>query len=288
MSKYTVDSLSLSHIGDLLRDRLGDNASQYLFPDDFEKAVVDIGFTGLVIDGDSSPYDEIIFIGNIADKMMRPISGSGNIASTNRYKKATFIGTTNIPSYTCVGQTNLTTVDFGSGGITSIGAAAFNGCTSLGGDMVLPATVTTLGRTVFVNTAIESISGAGVTSIELSSANNASIFTGCGNLKTVYFPKLTTVTGTTLRGPFLNCTALQTVQIGSVGYGVTSITAYAFQGCTQAFTITIYTTGGNVDTLVTNVRSSCANATIVMKASADTTYDGTSYSAGDTIKTSTP
>lgn len=287
MSKYTIDALSLSHIGDLLRDRLGDDASQYLFPDDFEKAIVDIGFCGLVIDGDASPYDEIIFIGNIADKMMRPVSGTSNIATANRYKKATFIGTTNIPSYTFVGQTNLTTVDFG-GSMTNIGSNAFFGCTSLGGDIVLPETVATLDKNVFANTAIESISGAGVTSIASATANNSTIFAGCGNLKTVYFPKLSMVTGTTTRGPFLNCTALQTVQIGSVGYGVTSITAYAFQGCSSVFTITIYTTGGSVDTLVTNVRSSCANATIVVKASADTTYDGVSYSAGATIKTSTP
>ena len=287
MSKYTVDALSLSHIGDLLRDRLGDNASQYLFPDDFEKAIVDIGFTGLVIDGDANPYDEIIFIGNASEKMIR--TGRSDLAGPSlvKYKKATFINATSIAEYCFDWQNDLTDVVF-CDGITSIGKCAFRNCTSLTKDIVLPSGVTILETQVFANSGITSIDGVGVTGTGTVSANSGGSFSNCSNLKIVSLPKLTNLTGSTTRGTFYKCSGLKTVQLGSIGYGVTFISTYAFQDCTSTFTITIYAEGSNVDTLVTNVRSSCANATIVVKASTDTVYGGTSYSAGDTIKTSTP
>lgn len=287
MSKYTVDALSLSHIGDLLRDRLGDNASQYLFPDDFEKAVVDIGFGGVVIDGTSSPYDEIIFIGDGAERLIR--TGRTDLSGPNlsKYKKATFIKATSVPSYCLCYQNQLTDVVF-CDSITSIGAGALSYTTSLIKDIVLPSAVTEIGNKAFYQSGISSISGAGVTSIPLPGTSGQNAFYNCPNLKNVYFPKLSTLSGSiSSRGVFMNCIALETVQIGSVGYPVISIGTYAFQGCTSPFTITIYTEGSQVDTLVTNVRSSCANATIVVKASADTTYNGVSYLAGTTIKTST-
>lgn len=287
MSKYTVDSLSLSYIGDLLRDRLGDNASQYLFPDDFEKAVVDIGFGGVVIDGTSSPYDEIIFIGDGAGRSIRTGRSDLSGPSLPKYKKATFIKATSVPPYCLCYQTELTDVVF-CDSITSIETGALSYTSSLIKDIVLPSAVTKIDNRAFYQSGISSISGAGVTSIPAAGANNNGVFYNCPNLKNVYFPKLSTLPATATRGAFMNCIALETVQIGSIGYPITSITAYVFQGCTSPFTITIYTEGSQVDTLVTNVRSSCANATIVVKASADTTYNGVSYLAGATIKTSTP
>lgn len=289
MSKYTVDALSLSHIGDLLRDRLGDNASQYLFPDDFEKAVVDIGFAGLVIDGDSNPYDEIIFIGNVADKMLRPSGGpTSGVMATKKYKKATFIGSTVIPSGLFINQSDLEDVVF-CDGITSIETQGFYSCSALTKNIILPESLTRIAEKAFGISGITGINGSGVTSLPSATSNNGGQFYACHNLKTVSFPKVTSVNGSTaVRGVFLNCDALETVQIGSVDYPVSFISTYAFQGCTSAFTITIYTTENYVDTLVTNIRGTCANATIVIKAAADTTYNGTAYSAGDTIKTSTP
>lgn len=292
MSKYTVDALSLSHIGDLLRDRLGDNASQYLFPDDFEKAVVDIGFAGLVIDGDASPYDEIIFIGDAADKILRPVSGpSSGVMTAKRYKKATFIGSTVISSGLFLNQSDLEDVIF-CDGITSIEQQGFFNCSALTKNIILPESLTRIADRAFSGSGITDINGSGVTLLSSIGNNNWGQFYACHNLKTVSFPKLTSVgsntTNTALRGAFLNCDALETVQIGSVGYSVSFIGTYAFQGCTSAFIITVYTTEDYVDTLVTNIRGTCANATIVIKAAADTTYNSTAYSAGATIKTSTP
>ena len=85
---------------------------------------------------------------------------------------------------------------------------------------------------------------------------------------------------------FRGCTALESVQLGSVGYSVT-VENNNFYGDTQTgLTITVYTTGANADTAVANIRSGATNATIIIKAAEGTTYGGASYSAGDTMITS--
>ena len=114
---------------------------------------------------------------------------------------------------------------------------------------------------------------------------------GCTALKTVYLPKVTKLAsyGTNNRGCFSGDTALENVQIGSIGYAVDIVDTNPFKGCTQTgLAITLYTTGDYADTAVANVRNGATNATIVIKASETTTYNDTSYSAGDTILTSTP
>lgn len=114
---------------------------------------------------------------------------------------------------------------------------------------------------------------------------------GCTALKTVYLPKVTKLAsyGAGNRGCFSGDTALENVQIGSIGYAVDTVDINPFKGCTQTgLIITIYTTGDYADTAVANVRNGATNATIVIKASEATTYNGTSYAAGDTILTSTP
>lgn len=282
---YTVELLSLSKIGRLLKERLGDNASQYLFPDDFEKAIVDIGFSGIVIDGDSSPYDEIIFLGNSSEKISRH---NGAYVYTRLSQKATFIGATYIAPYILRSQTALIDVVLNDG-ITEIGEQAFAYTSSLSKNITLPSSVTTLRKNVFYGSGITGIIAPSVTSIELSASNNMGTLGGCPNLKTVSLPKNVSYNSSTnSRGLFINDTSLETVTLGSVGYAVTTISEYTFTGCTSAFTLTVYCAGTNVSTLLTNIRSSAANATVIFKASADTTYNGNSYSAGDTMLTSTP
>lgn len=163
--------------------------------------------------------------------------------------------------------------------VTSIGASAFYSCVNL---------------TTIDTKDIVSVQAAG--------------FQSCTSFTSLDFPKLTSVG----QGAFLGCTAvinasfpvltncsaqrvlrqclaLEDVQLGSVGYGVTSLSNLFFEQDTQTgLTITIYTTGSYADAAVTNARNSATNATIVIKASEATTYNGTSYSAGDTILTSTP
>ena len=82
------------------------------------------------------------------------------------------------------------------------------------------------------------------------------------------------------------------ITFGSVGHGVQSTGLYPFHNSTAAAvgTITVYTTGEYLDAVKTSLEyvKGSGNLTFVYKASEATTYNGTSYSAGDTIVTSTP
>lgn len=146
-----------------------------------------------------------------------------------------------------------------------------------------------------------------LTSIDVSSLTTLGqqALQGCTSLTTLSFPALTTIkqyalsacTGlTTVSMPLLTnynqqrifngCTGLTNVQMGSVGHTVTIVHNQAFYNCTQTgLTITLYTTGSYVDTLVSNTRTGATNATIVIKASEATTYGGNSYAAGATMLT---
>lgn len=146
--------------------------------------------------------------------------------------------------------------------------------------------ITTLGgKYCLCGTAVETINMPFVTAINMQSP-----FSDNTALKTVNLPN---VSGQLTAGTFMlfgNCTALESVTIGSVGHCVTNNNSTgSFNGCTQSgLTITIYTNGANVDALNTNIRRGATNATIILKAAENTTYNGTSYAAGDTILTSTP
>lgn len=135
----------------------------------------------------------------------------------------------------------------------------------------------------------DSLNGCGVTKAifpELTSIGNGT-FNGCSRLQEAFLPKIRQLGVYTSR-IFRNCTALKTLEVGSVGFGVTGWGSANFEGCTQAdLTITMYTTGAKVDALLANIRNGATNATIIIKASEDTTYTGTSYAAGETMITST-
>ena len=107
----------------------------------------------------------------------------------------------------------------------------------------------------------------------------------CTKLKTVYLPKVTKACayGTVGRGSFKNCTALETVQLGSVGYAVDGFEGLVFQNCTSAFELTLYTTGAYADTLLALARNGATKATITIKAAEDTEYNGRVYAAGADI-----
>ena len=114
-------------------------------------------------------------------------------------------------------------------------------------------------------------------------------FFDCKKLVSVYLPKINAINGySSNRGSFGSCVALTTCEFGSVGYPITFVQNYAFHSCTAIETMTFYAKGDYVDELLANVRNCVTTGTIIVKASEDTTYGGTSYAAGDTIVTSTP
>lgn len=110
-------------------------------------------------------------------------------------------------------------------------------------------------------------------------------FPNCKALEEVFFPKMTDTYIS--NGTFENCIALKNLQIGSIGFPLSSLGNTAFRGCTQNFlTINAYCTGDRADTLLANIRNGATNATIKIYAAEDTTYDGDSYAAGELLLTS--
>lgn len=113
-------------------------------------------------------------------------------------------------------------------------------------------------------------------------------FQNCTHLTTINAPKLSSLYSLNSgSGCIRGCTALTTATFGSVGHKITSTTQYDFYGCTQAgLTLTFYTDGSKADTILANCRAGATNAKIIIKASEDTTYNGETYLAGETIVTS--
>lgn len=132
--------------------------------------------------------------------------------------------------------------------------------------------------------------GSGITSAELpklTEIGNAA-FADCKRVKVISMPKITAL-GQYTSSIFKGCALLENVEVGSVGYPVTSWGSKNFDGCTQSgLVVTMYTTGEKVDTLNASIRDGATNATIIIKAAEDTTYNGAAYAAGDAIITSTP
>lgn len=77
------------------------------------------------------------------------------------------------------------------------------------------------------------------------------------------------------------------IQLGSVGHAVESCMSQPFAGASNATgTVTVYTTGTLLDTIKTAIQNNAGSGLqFVYKASENTTYGGSSYSAGDTILT---
>ena len=132
--------------------------------------------------------------------------------------------------------------------------------------------------------------GSGITSAELPELTEIgnSAFADCKRVKVISMPKITEL-GKYTSNIFKGCVLLENVEVGSVGYPVTSWGSKNFDGCTQSvLVVTMHTTGEKVDALNASIRDGATNATIIIKAGEDTTYNGAAYAAGDTILTSTP
>lgn len=287
MGIHTVNALSISKIGELLIEQLGEDAADYTFPEDFEKAVVDIGFSGLVMTGESSPYD-LVVIGDGLTRTTRVIR-EDNSAST-LYKKVKNIGVKKIPANAFYIQSQLTEIDF-CGMETTIESNAFYK-THMLGDVLLPDSMESIDAQAFKNSGVTSISGNNVSRVYTGSGDYTGAFCNCTKLKNVYFPKLSTIDGSTanFRGVFLGCTALENVEVGSIGHHCGTASANIFTGCAQGgLTITIYRSDSStIDAAVANIRNGATNATIIVKAATDLVYDGDSYAAGETVVTSEP
>lgn len=105
-------------------------------------------------------------------------------------------------------------------------------------------------------------------SLGLWAGSLTSFIRGCSKLTTVTLPKAQYLTKYFCR----ECTALNAVQLGSIGYPVTSIDALAFDGCSnEEITFTIYVDATTMDGIPVAVSGSspfgAVNATIIYKNS---------------------
>ena len=113
------------------------------------------------------------------------------------------------------------------GSVTYIGNGAFNGCLNLT-SISLPKSLTSIGKEVFTNSGVTSITiPSGITSIP------ANAFNSCINLKTVTIPSTVNTIGTMA---FANCLSLSTVYLAD---GVTTISERAFENCTSLKSISL-------------------------------------------------
>lgn len=249
-------------------------------------------------DGGATITDGIIVKARDAEGLATAIDVYGSevyyrqFYSGSQYSVGAFDGWNNVQTVNIVSATKIG--DFGMGAmqqlqsvaglenVQEIGNKAFFGSGTAGNGFsaIAPNCVTMLGG--FMDSGVNYAEFPNLTQL----VNGA--FTNCSKLVIAKFPKVTQL-GTYTARLFTGCTALKTAEFGSVGYGVIGIAeAMIFNNCTQSdLTITIYTNGAKVDLILARVRNDATNATIIIKASEATTYNGTEFAAGDTIVTST-
>ena len=157
-------------------------------------------------------------------------------------------GVTSIGNAAFSGCTSLTSVTIGNS-VTNIGICAFSGCTSLT-SVTIPDSVTSIGSSVFEDcTSLTSVTiPDSVTSIGFHA------FFECTSLKSITIPDSVTSIGDSA---FLGCTSLTSITIPD---SVTSIGDSAFWGCTSLTSVTI---GNSVTTIGDYAFAYCSSLTSV-------------------------
>lgn len=180
----------------------------------------------------------------------------------------------------------LTGVDFGA--ITSIGGKAFfNTQLVVLGDVDLTLVTEYPSDGIFQSCGgITKLTVHADGNIHYNLCNNCSSLTDIVIDGSVAFTEGSTASSYAALG---RNTALVNCKIGGVGKPCTMTSKTTFSDCTNKnLVVEIYVAGADADTAVSNIRNGAINATIIIKAAEDTTYNGAAYAAGDTIITSTP
>lgn len=174
-------------------------------------------------------------------------------------------------------------------GVKRVGSSAFQQSTKVLIDFSTCEDIEVIGENAFrINTnTTNSMADQTVNMPKLTGVGcGQQIFYGINSYwpKTWRFPQLTTVPQFFFYG--LTQTGLD-MQFGSIGNAVTLSHNRPFGGNTAATgTITVYTTGSYLDTVKTKIQEQAGSGlSFVYKASEATTYNGTTYAAGDTMLT---
>lgn len=282
MAEYLAKSEDLTAVADAIRAKGGTDA-QLTFPGGFVGAVqaIPAGTTitdGIVVKARDSQHrpTEIEYFGEyVSDQSLG--SPNGNVGFGAGLISATFHGTVYVAKEAFKNDANLISITGLFENIGHIGANAFNGCAALEMEIALPAGVT-YDLYPFQNSGIKKFSTLS------PSAINRAFCLNCNKLVHFSAVNVSAIDQSALS----KCTALAEVTLGSIGHAITTLNNSAFSGDTQTgLTITVYTTSAYADTALSNIRNGATNATIIIKASEDTTYNDVAYAAGDTMITST-
>lgn len=296
MADYLAKSEDLTAVADAIRAKGGTDA-QLTFPSGFVGAVQAIPTGTTITDGivvkerDADGYATVVdFYGRqiCIEQFGCQYEETDNpflrLAKVNVKQAVTVIGPRAFNNN--VSLQELTGVDFGA--ITSIGNKAFFNAQRVAlGDVDLVSLAKYPEDGIFQNC-------GGITKLTVHADGNIhyNLCNKCSSLTdividcSVAFTDGSTDSGYAALG---RNTALVNCKIGDVGKPCKQTSLAMLSGCTNKnLVVEIYVAGANVDTAVSNIRNGATNATIIIKAAADTTYNGVAYAAGDTILTSTP
>lgn len=292
MAEYLAKSEDLTAVADAIRAKGGTDA-QLTFPDGFAAAVQAIPTGATITDGivvkerNTDGYATVVDFYGTDIHVAQFYGGSEyTAAQITPFKHLTTINTKNaiksIGSYGLSGLPNLHPQGLDLSHVQELDGLRF--------DTGANAETFPIYCPVCTKLVSNGCKGSGITSAELpelTEIGNAA-FAECKRVKVISIPKITKL-GQYTSSMFKGCVLLENVEVGSVGYPVVSWGPKNFDGCTQSgLIVTLYTTGEKVDALNASIRDGATNATIIIKAAEDTTYNGATYVAGDTIITSTP
>lgn len=275
-----INESTLTAIGNAIRGKTGGSA--LINPEDMADEIENIpsGATitdGIIInsrDSNNRPSD-IDYYGEFVSAQGLG-SPNGTVGFGAGLTKVVFHGTKSLANEALALTRQLTTITGLFENLSYIGSSAFSQC-GYEGEVTIKSDAT-YGNYPFQNSKFSKLT-------ILSSTNPTEAFCYNNKVITDFEAKFIKSAPYRLLG---GCTALERVELGSVGNSITSVHNGSFQGVTQTgLTIIIYTTGSYADTALANARNGATNATIIIKASENTTYNNVSYSAGDTIVAST-
>ena len=204
---------------------------------------------------------DIVASGTCGDNLTWTLDSEGTLTISGTGSMTDYTNKSIVPWYSRLGFIKSAIIE---SGVTSIGAYAFEGCSSLA-SVTIPDSVTTIGDWAFSNCS----SLASVTIPDSVTSIGHGAFSGCSSLASVTIPNSVTSIGS---GAFYGCSSLASVTIPN---SVTSVGDHAFTFCSSLASVTI---GNSVTSIGDSAFYDCTGLTeINYNAKAVTDLTSSSY-----------